>query len=226
MANLQSPEEVSEFYHKIAEQHKIDLTIPARVVVARDTRASGARLLSCVIDGLKGAGVEYKDFGFLTTPQLHYLVRCFNTEGTPDAYGVPSEEGYYQKYGDAFKRALGGKKPSGALTVDCANGVGGPKLTQLIKYLPPAAEGLEIIVVNDDVIKPESLNVDVRCTCESVVAFTKPNLVRCGFREDQPAGSSIFEDRTQRSLLLLGWRRRSSCLLLQGREERLSTLRW
>lgn len=89
------------------------------------------------------------------------MVRCLNTEGTKDAYGVPTETGYYEKFGAAFKTALKGKKPSGHLTVDCANGVGGPKLAELIKYLPPKEEGLEIFVVNDNVIKPEALNVEV-----------------------------------------------------------------
>lgn len=161
IANKATPEDVSKYYHEVASKYKIDLNVPARVVVARDTRASGSRLLGCLLDGLKAAGAEQKDYGFLTTPQLHYMVRCLNTEGTKDAYGVPTEKGYYEKFGAAFKTALKGKKPSGHLTVDCANGVGGPKLTELIKHLPPKEEGLEIFVVNDNVIKPESLNVDV-----------------------------------------------------------------
>jgi phosphoacetylglucosamine mutase len=148
-------------YQRIAEEQKIDLSKPANVVVARDTRASGARLLGCLVDGLKAAGAEYKDYGFLTTPQLHYMVRCLNTEGTSEAYGVPTEVGYYEKFSSAFKKAMGSRKPSGGLTVDCANGVGGPKLNELIKYLPAAETGLEIAVVNDNVIKPEALNVDV-----------------------------------------------------------------
>lgn len=161
MANKATPEDVSQYYQEIATKYKIDLQAPARVVVARDTRASGARLLGCVQDGLKAADAEVKDYGFLTTPQLHYMVRCLNTEGTKDAYGTPTEQGYYEKFGAAFKNALKGKKPNGSLTVDCANGVGGPKLTELIKYLPSKDEGgLEIIVINDNVIKPESLNVD------------------------------------------------------------------
>jgi phosphoacetylglucosamine mutase len=161
MANKATPEDVSQYYHDIATKYKIDLQQPARVVVARDTRASGARLLGCLLDGLKGANAEHKDFGFLTTPQLHYVVRCLNTEGSSDAYGEPTEKGYYEKFGAAFKTALKGKKPQGSLTVDGANGVGGPKLRELIKYLPSKDEGgLEIHVVNDDVIKPESLNVD------------------------------------------------------------------
>ncbi|KAF2241567.1 Phosphoacetylglucosamine mutase [Trematosphaeria pertusa] len=160
MANKVSAEHVSKFYHDIAAQYRIDLETPARVVVARDTRASGARLLGCVMDGLKAAGAEVKDYGFLTTPQLHYMVRCLNTEDTKDAYGTPTENGYYEKFSHAFKVALKGKKPSGSLTVDCANGVGGPKLTELIKHLPPKEEALEIFVINDNVIKPESLNVE------------------------------------------------------------------
>jgi phosphoacetylglucosamine mutase len=161
MANKVFPEDVSKYYHDIANQYKIDLSAPARVVVARDTRASGSRLLGCLKDGLKGADAETKDFGFLTTPQLHYMVRCLNTEGTKDAYGTPTEKGYYEKFGTAFKNALRGKKPNGSLTVDCANGVGGPKLNELIKHLPSKDEGgLEIFVINDNVIKPECLNVD------------------------------------------------------------------
>ncbi|KAH4939172.1 phosphoacetylglucosamine mutase [Parastagonospora nodorum] len=160
MANQASPEAVSKYYHKIAEEQKIDLSKPANVVVARDTRASGSRLLGCLLDGLKGAGAEYKDYGFLTTPQLHYMVRCLNTEGTSEAYGTPTEVGYYEKFSSAFKKAMGSRKPNGGLTVDCANGVGGPKLNELIKYLPAKETGLEISVTNDNVIKPEALNVD------------------------------------------------------------------
>lgn len=56
-----------------------------------------------------------------------------------------------------------GRHHVGSVTVDCANGVGGPKLRELIKYLPsPSEGGLEIKVVNDDVVKPERLNYQVR----------------------------------------------------------------
>ncbi|KAL5117555.1 Phosphoacetylglucosamine Mutase [Pleosporales sp. CAS-2024a] len=160
MANQTSPEAVLTYYQKIVEEQKIDLSKPANVAVARDTRASGSRLLGCLVDGLKAAGADFKDYGFLTTPQLHYMVRCLNTEGTSEAYGTPTETGYYEKFSSALKRAMGSRKPSGGLTVDCANGVGGPKLNELLKYLPAKETGLEVTVVNDNVIKPEALNVD------------------------------------------------------------------
>lgn len=38
--------------------------------------------------------------GLLTTPQLHYIVCCINTNGE---YGEPTEEGFYKKYSTAFK---------------------------------------------------------------------------------------------------------------------------
>ena len=62
----------------------------------------------------------------------------------------------------AFQAAISGRKANGPVTVDCANGVGGPKLRELIKYLPNASEGgVEIKIVNDDVVQPERLNHQV-----------------------------------------------------------------
>jgi phosphoacetylglucosamine mutase len=88
MANQSSPEAVSEYYQRIAKEQNIDLSKPANVVVARDTRASGARLLGCLVDGLKAAGAEYKDYGFLTTPQLH--MECLPRWATTRSSAQPS----------------------------------------------------------------------------------------------------------------------------------------
>lgn len=41
--------------------------------------------------------------GILTTPQLHYIVRCINTDG---AFGQPTEDGYYLKLITAFNQLL------------------------------------------------------------------------------------------------------------------------
>jgi len=136
---------------------------PAKVVFARDTRASGPSLVKALKAALDALGVEYKDYGLLTTPQLHYMVRCINTANTPYAFGEPTEKGYYEKMAAAFKTIMHGRTIQGAVTVDCANGVGGPKLRELIKYLPRAQEGgIDIKVVNDDVVKPDALNFEVR----------------------------------------------------------------
>ncbi|KAI9830419.1 MAG: Phosphoacetylglucosamine Mutase [Phylliscum demangeonii] len=146
-------------YMRLQSELKIKPESPARVIFARDTRASGPALVEALVDALKATHTEYTDFQILTTPQLHYLVRCINTKGSSRAYGDPSEKGYYEKLSTAFRKLMQSRKPHGYITVDCANGVGGGKLRELIKYLPtPAEGGVEIRVVNDDVANPERLN--------------------------------------------------------------------
>ena len=162
LANAPSDQAAVEAYENLMNDLKINSDIKARVVFARDTRASGPRLVSALLAALDASETEYTDYKLLTTPQLHYITRCLNTKGTPYEYGEPTEQGYYQKIGTSFKAAMGTRKFNGPVTVDCANGVGGPKLEELIKHLPPPSEGgLEIKVVNDDVLRPERLNHQV-----------------------------------------------------------------
>ncbi|KAH7326636.1 hypothetical protein B0I35DRAFT_368982 [Stachybotrys elegans] len=160
LVNCPTDKDLLDTYNALATQLKIDLSTPARVVYGRDTRPSGHKLVAALADALEATGTEYTDFKILTTPQLHYLTRCINTEGTPKAYGVVSEAGYYEKLSEAFVRALRGRKVQGQLIVDCANGVGGPKLSELLKIIPKDVTGFDCKVVNDDVLRPEVLNLD------------------------------------------------------------------
>lgn len=163
LVNSVSDEALLENYKALATQLKIDLKAPAKVVYGRDTRPSGHTLVSALADALEATGTEYVDYKILTTPQLHYLTRATNTEGTPESYGEVSEAGYYKKFSDAFVHALKGRKIKGSLIVDCANGVGGPKLSEFLKYIPK--ETIDVKVVNDDVLRPEVLNLDVSMIC-------------------------------------------------------------
>lgn len=157
-------EELGEVYDSLVTEIEVKMDNPARVVFARDTRASGSRLAGALSSALTAAGAEFVDFKYLTTPQLHYIVRCKNTLGTPYEYGEPTEQGYYKKLSDSFKKVMKGRTTTGSVTVDCANGVGGPKLTELVKYIPTAKDGgVDINIVNDDVINPASLNSEVTC---------------------------------------------------------------
>ncbi|KAK3941506.1 N-acetylglucosamine-phosphate mutase [Diplogelasinospora grovesii] len=160
LVNCQSDEELVKQYNELAHQLKIDLKAPAKVIYGRDTRPSGHKLVSALADALEATDTEYVDHKLLTTPQLHYLVRATNTEGTPLSYGKVSEAGYYEKLAHAFVRAMKNKKIDGTLTVDCANGIGGPKLSEFLKYIPKGKVNLDVKVVNDDVLRPEVLNLD------------------------------------------------------------------
>ncbi|KAG8165317.1 hypothetical protein KVR01_005592 [Diaporthe batatas] len=160
LVNCKTDDELVEVYNGLAAQLRIDLKAPAKVVYGRDTRPSGHTLVTALAAALQATNTEFVDFKIVTTPQLHYLTRAINTEDTPQSYGEVSEAGYYNKFSDAFSRALKGRKINGSLTVDCANGVGGPKLTELLKYLPKDKVPFDVKVVNDDVLRPEVLNLD------------------------------------------------------------------
>ncbi|CAM1507102.1 Fc.00g067430.m01.CDS01 [Cosmosporella sp. VM-42] len=160
LVNCPSDQDLLDTYKALAQQLKIDLNASGRVVYGRDTRPSGHKLVTALADSFEATNTKYTDYKILTTPQLHYLTRCINTEGTPKAYGKVSEAGYYEKLSEAFVRALRGKKIQGQLVVDCANGVGGPKLSELLKILPKDVTGFDVKVANDDVLRPEVLNLD------------------------------------------------------------------
>lgn len=116
-------------------------------------------MVSSLVDAFNATGANATDYGIVTTPQLHYLVRCINTQG---AYGEPTLEGYYKKIGDAYKVLMTGKTQQGPITVDCANGVGGPKLHEMAQYL---GDSFNVRIINDDVDVPAKLNFNVTDLC-------------------------------------------------------------
>ena len=158
---------IAKAYQKLVNEELVDEIRqvherPAKVVFARDTRPSGTHLVKALKAALDALQVEYTDYGILTTPQLHYMVRCINTQDSQMPFGKPTEKAYYEKMTKAFETVMHGRTIQGHVVVDCANGVGGPKLNELLKYLPTAKEnGIDIKVVNDDVLKAEALNFDV-----------------------------------------------------------------
>ncbi|KAK9719243.1 hypothetical protein K7432_004906 [Basidiobolus ranarum] len=156
LANASNEEELVKELEKIISVAKVDVTKPAKIVFARDTRPSGPALVSSLIDGLNASDAQFIDHQIKTTPQLHYIVRCLNTAGTPEAYGEPTEEGYYNKLATAFKKLTQGKPRLSPLFVDCANGVGAPKLRDLINVI--GEDTIAINIVNDDIDTKGQLN--------------------------------------------------------------------
>ncbi len=167
LVNCSSDQELLDTYKDLATKFKIDLSAPAKVICGRDTRPSGHGLAVALADACEASGVDYTDYKRVTTPQLHYLTRCINTEGTPKAYGEISKTGYNKKLSEAFVRALRGRTIQGQLIVDCANGVGGPELSEFLKFVPK--DVIDVKVVNDDVLRPEVLNLDVGIPLVAIV---------------------------------------------------------
>ncbi|NXP52263.1 AGM1 mutase, partial [Heliornis fulica] len=125
---------ISEICQKAAvNQHK-----DSSVFIGRDTRPSSEKLSQSAIDGISVLGGQYHDYGLVTTPQLHYLVCCQNTQGQ---YGKATLEGYYEKLSKAFAELIkqvnsGSGERQKQLKIDCANGIGALKLAEMKPYFP------------------------------------------------------------------------------------------
>ncbi|XP_051909391.1 phosphoacetylglucosamine mutase isoform X2 [Hippocampus zosterae] len=120
----------------IIEKEDIDMNQGALVFVGKDTRSSSERLSQAVLDGVSSLGGRSKDYGLVTTPQLHYMVCCYNTHGQ---YGEATVEGYYRKLCQAFieltKNTPNRTDDQKHLTVDGANGIGALKLREMERHL-------------------------------------------------------------------------------------------
>ncbi len=106
LANAPTTDSFLDVVDAIVRNTRIDLSKPSRVVYARDTRPSGPGLVAALEDGFRALGVEARNAGVTTTPILHYLVRSINTKGTPESYGEDSEEGYFKKLSESFKKLI------------------------------------------------------------------------------------------------------------------------
>ncbi|XP_074471736.1 phosphoacetylglucosamine mutase isoform X1 [Sebastes fasciatus] len=120
----------------IIEKEAVNMSQEANVFVGKDTRSSSASLSQAVLDGVSALGGHSKDYGLVTTPQLHYMVCCQNTQGK---YGEATVEGYYKKLSQAFielsKNASNCTDDQKHLSVDGANGVGALKVREMESHL-------------------------------------------------------------------------------------------
>ncbi|GAA5988787.1 hypothetical protein JCM10908_006171 [Rhodotorula pacifica] len=164
LANADSDDALLSALDSIVSKTGTDLSQPAKIVYGHDTRPSCRALVRSLVDGLAsrtfgGAetpAAELVNAGLVTTPQLHYLVRCLNTAGTPEGYGEPSVEGYYRKLATAYTNLSKGRHLLPAITVDCANGVGAPKLKEFVKVI--GTDYFPVIVVRDNTTTAGQLN--------------------------------------------------------------------
>lgn len=133
---------------------------PARLVIARDTRESGPRLLNIcteLFDLLTSKYVIYHNFNELTTPELHYVTRSFNDK----SFGTPTESGYYDKLSNSFLKILElyAISPDSLINiiVDSANGVGADKIKLFLEKCSSLSSHFSII--NSKTNDPKQLNV-------------------------------------------------------------------
>ncbi|CAK6962165.1 phosphoacetylglucosamine mutase [Scomber scombrus] len=131
----------------VIEKEAINMSQEANVFVGKDTRSSSASLSQAVLDGVSALGGHSKDYGLLTTPQLHYMVCCQNTQGK---YGEATVDGYYNKLCQAFiqltKSVSNRTDDQKHLYVDGANGIGALKVHEMERHVK---RELQISLFND-----------------------------------------------------------------------------
>lgn len=104
----------------------------ASIVVARDSRESGPRLLKKLTEGTRVfSNVKIRDFGMLTTPQLHFLTyQCNHLKDITKL----NEQLYYTHFISAWEslaQLYNIDAMPYPLVVDTANGVGGLKVAEI-----------------------------------------------------------------------------------------------
>uniref|UniRef100_A0A8C0BD30 Phosphoacetylglucosamine mutase n=1 Tax=Buteo japonicus TaxID=224669 RepID=A0A8C0BD30_9AVES len=136
LANAEE-QELQKIITDICQKAAVNQHKDALVFIGRDTRPSSEKLSQSVIDGISVLGGQYHDYGLVTTPQLHYMVCCQNTQGQ---YGKATLEGYYEKLSKAFTELIKQSPSAGGsqrrLKIDCANGIGALKLSEMEPYFP------------------------------------------------------------------------------------------
>ncbi|CAH2096962.1 unnamed protein product [Euphydryas editha] len=153
---------------EIIKQVNADMSLKASVFIGMDTRYTSPRLAAAAVHGVMALKGTAKEFGIVTTPMLHFCVKCRND----NTYGTPSEEGYYEKIVGAFKNicqklpVVG--KYNTTLYVDGANGVGGKKLNIIKKTLDGE---LDLVLYN---LGGNGGKLNLNCGADFVKVSQKP----------------------------------------------------
>ncbi|GJP37804.1 hypothetical protein CLOM_g22212 [Closterium sp. NIES-68] len=145
LANAATADDLLQAVEAIVEEERVQVGegMSGQVLLARDTRESGPRLLDAALQGVALVpGVASVSCALLTTPQLHWLVWAANRQ--PPTSPLPCESDYFTTLASAFTALLSSSPSSSApapapapfpcppLLVDAANGVGAPKLQRLV----------------------------------------------------------------------------------------------
>jgi len=150
LANAASAGDIAKAMATAASEFGPEARGTATVLVGKDTRATGPRLVAAVRAGVWVAGGQVVDHGLLTTPQLHWLVR--QTNERREEVGLPE----YYRYITAAFTELNEGQPVGNVVVDCANGIGTQGMKGILEGLGEAGKGIELR--NTDVETVAKLN--------------------------------------------------------------------
>ena len=136
-------EKVTHIIQEIAKAEGVDWALTPHVFVGSDTRPSSPFLIDIVKKGLGALETKVRDYGFITTPQLHWLV------GQANRGRKHEMSDYYLQMSTAFLTLM--PKADGyyvnSLLLDCANGSGKVAINE---FIPLIKHKLQITMINTD----------------------------------------------------------------------------
>ncbi|AET38532.1 phosphoacetylglucosamine mutase PCM1 Ecym_3014 [Eremothecium cymbalariae DBVPG len=186
-----------QFLHRLQElmnQFGIKADSEARIVVARDSRESGSRLLKALVDGTSVfTNVDIVDYDMLTTPQLHFLTYHLNRQMESERVIEVNEAFYYSHFLSALKELTELFNIPGLpypLVIDAANGVGGAKAEEL--FMKNTFFKDSTTIINGNWSQHDLLNsfcgADYvktnQCLPQGISAATDINSLHCSFDGD------------------------------------------
>ncbi|CAG8596670.1 31162_t:CDS:10 [Gigaspora margarita] len=174
LANAQSDDDLIAVIKSIVSENGIDESKEASIVYARDTRY-GPKLVAALEEGIKAINVVGGNLGIKTTPQLHYFTYYLNYCEKPaeGSYEELADKLYYEKFAEAFHKAVGDNPCLSPIYIDAANGVGAPKLKELAEWINKINNNvLKVIIINDDINSQGKLNF--QCGADYVKTGQKP----------------------------------------------------
>ncbi|KAF0543546.1 Phosphoacetylglucosamine mutase [Gigaspora margarita] len=175
LANAQSDDDLIAVIKSIVSENGIDESKEASIVYARDTRPSGPKLVAALEEGIKAINVAGGNLGIKSTPQLHYFTYYLNYCEKPaeGSYEELADKLYYEKFAEAFHKAVGDNPCLSPIYIDAANGVGAPKLKELAEWINKINNNvLKVIIINDDINSQGKLNF--QCGADYVKTGQKP----------------------------------------------------
>ena len=213
--NAKSTNDLKRILEKIPKSES--LSSSGYVFVANDTRGSSDRLVRCLMRGCAAVNATVENYGLLTTPVLHHLVR--HTNGFGHCVTMASVEGYARMLKEGISEMMGSDSvvsnhPSrGRLIVDAAGGVGSVVMRTImndsnrLESLIQSKLGISEILVCNAASDPE-VELNQKCGAEFVQKSRRPPALNVSPGEDRIASFDGDADRLVYSYThsTKGWR--------------------
>ena len=138
-------------------EKKVNNSLPAHVVIGRDTRPSSFGLFECACRGVEAMGGIVHDIGTVTTPQLHFVVRELNRKKSKNPESFPNARQelhtYYSTLSNGYlELKLTSLAPHpDRIVIDCSNGIGSRSVVNMINVLNASSEGALTVDIRNGV---------------------------------------------------------------------------